>query len=110
MNNVVDMEGKFTRGAVPSGEYSSGGGDGGDMERRLSAIEAKLERLDDRNRESEKLLAVMNERLAHLPSKGFIVSVVILSLAVIAGIVVFVSNAQVVASGNLPAAVHAQNK
>lgn len=110
MNKVVDMRDKFTRGEVPSGEYHSGGGDGGDMDRRLAAIEAKLERLDDRNRESEKHLAVMNERLAHLPSKGFIVSVVTASCALIAGIVVFVSNVQVVATGNLPAAVDSQNK
>ena len=104
------MRDKLTRGEVPSGEYPSGGGDGGDMDRRLSAIEARLERLDDRSRESEKLLAVMNERLAHLPSKGYIVSIVTASFALVAGIVFFVSTVQVVAYGNLPAAVDSQNK
>lgn len=110
MNNVVGAGDKFTRGKIPSGEYRSDGGDGGDMERRLSAIEAKLERLDDRSRESEKHLAVMNERLAHLPSKGFIVSVVTAGFTLIAGLVVFLSNVQVVATDNLPSSVASQSK
>jgi hypothetical protein len=70
-----------------------GGGGGGDMERRIERLEDKVDSLDqrlgDRVGKVEQGLATLAERVAHLPSKGFIVQSLIASLAVVAGLIAF---------------------
>lgn len=60
----------------------------------LSRIEGKLGSIDDRARVTEVTLATLTERVGHLPSKGFIVSVVMTALALSAAMFVFQTNLQ----------------
>ena len=57
-----------------------GGGGGGTldgMEKRIERLEVGLDKIDDRLRGVEIKLATLNERVAHLPSKGYILIVVL---------------------------------
>lgn len=81
---------------------SNGGGGDGTMERlvrlegKVDNLEASLSRqdtrlggIDDRLRSVERDGATLLERVAHLPSKGFIVTTLLTSLTVIAGLILF---------------------
>jgi hypothetical protein len=81
-----------------SGTLKSGGGGGtsGGMDGWQTSVEARLGeiRTDTRSLLGEvnaiKVnLATLTERVAHLPSKGFVVTAVLTSLTVIAALVVF---------------------
>lgn len=73
-------------GSLPSG---GGGGTSGDMEARVGRLEERLDKVGDRLGAVEVNLAILSERVAHLPSKGFIVTVVGSGLALIGGLTVF---------------------
>jgi hypothetical protein len=78
---------------------SGSGGSGGDgMEPRVAKLEAGIAHLERDvselridMRDVRDRLAKLEERVSHLPGKGFIVSVVILALAVITGLIAFQS-------------------
>jgi hypothetical protein len=70
-----------------------GGGDDGKMEGRVAKLEAGVEHLskdvtDVRSdmKEVRDRLARLEERVSHLPSKGFIVTVVVVALTVLTGL------------------------
>lgn len=56
---------------------------------RVSKLEDKVERLDAALRELQISSGKLEERVSHLPKKGFIVVAVISALSVFAGIVTF---------------------
>lgn len=66
----------------------------GALERRMDGVEAKIDKLDDRVRGVEIGLATLTERVAHLPSKGFIVTALMASLALIAAMIGFADQIQ----------------
>ncbi|WP_427024418.1 hypothetical protein ACP4J4_00140 [Aureimonas ureilytica] len=96
MNNVV----RLGRGGTDDGGTSGGG-----MEARVAKLEANVEhiqrdigelRQDSRElktdmRDVRERLAKLEERVSHLPGKGFIVTVVMLALAVTTSLIVFQS-------------------
>ncbi|MCQ8782228.1 hypothetical protein [Mangrovibrevibacter kandeliae] len=88
----------------------SGGGSGDGMEPRVAHLEAGVAHLErdvselrTDMRDVRDRLTRLEEKVSHLPSKGFIVSVVLLALAVIAGMFAFQS--QIEALAQRPAAV-----
>jgi hypothetical protein len=66
-----------------------GGGTSGDMERRVTKLEEKVDKLIDRATAVEVNLATLTERVAHLPGKGFIVGSTLTTLAVIAALTAY---------------------
>ncbi|MCP3053878.1 hypothetical protein [Aurantimonas marianensis] len=86
------VEAHFNRGG-------SDGGSGGDgMEPRVAKLEAGVAHIErdvtelrTDMRDVRDRLAKLEERVSHLPGKGFIVSVVILALAIITGLIAFQS-------------------
>ena len=81
---------------VGDGQGAAGGPPSDGMEARLAKVEAAVEHID---RDVSRLVpdlanvrerfAALEERVAHLPSKGFIVSVTLASLAVVAALIAF---------------------
>lgn len=76
------------------GPDGPGGGDGMEfrfkaIEDRLQKVEGGLEKVDERLRGVETGIATLSERVAHLPSKGFIINALVVGLALIAGLVAF---------------------
>ncbi|MBP1806487.1 hypothetical protein [Rubellimicrobium aerolatum] len=59
------------------------------VEVKLAAVETRLEAIDTRMRAVEASLATLTERVAHLPSKGFIVTSTMTTLAVVAAFGLF---------------------
>ncbi|MDN5785707.1 hypothetical protein [Pseudorhodobacter sp.] len=74
---------------ISASTKGSGGGNSGDMEQRITRLEVKLDKVDDRLRGVEIGLATLTERVGHLPSKGFIVSALLASLAVVTALILF---------------------
>ncbi|ARU02994.1 hypothetical protein [Yoonia vestfoldensis] len=70
---------------------NSGGGGGtfDGMEQRVDRLEAKMDLIDGRLRGVEINLATLSERVAHLPSKGFIVTAVVSVGAVLGSLTLF---------------------
>lgn len=66
-----------------------GGGISDDMERRVTTLEGKVDKLIDRATAVEVNLATLTERVAHLPSKGFIVGCTVTTLAAMAALIAF---------------------
>ena len=73
-------------GSLPSG---GGGGTSGDMEARVGRLEERLDKVGDRLGGVEVNLATLTERVAHLPGKGFIVTVVGTGLTLLGGLTIF---------------------
>lgn len=73
------------------GGTSSGGGSG-PVDDRLNRLEGRVDKVGDELGEVKVNLATLTERVAHLPSKGFIVTTTMASLALIAALVVFADN------------------
>jgi hypothetical protein len=59
------------------------------VDSRLGRVETGLEKVNDRLRLVEIDLGKLTERVAHLPSKGFIVTTVTLSAAVLGALTLF---------------------
>jgi hypothetical protein len=71
-----------------------GGGNSGDMERRLTLVEDAVRDLRRDTGEIKVDVATLKERIAHLPGKGFIVSVSLTSLIVITALITFADKIQ----------------
>lgn len=69
----------------------SGGGDGtfDDMEARVSKLEGQFDKLNDKVDELRIDVAVLKERVGNLPTKGFIVTALLSSLALLTALIVF---------------------
>ena len=72
-----------------------GGGEGGHVDHRISRLETQTDRLGDKvERQGERIggveiqLATLTERVAHLPSKGFILSALATSVGVVSGLAI----------------------
>jgi hypothetical protein len=86
----------------------SGGGTGDGMEARVAKLESDVEYIKrdvaeikgdvcsvrEASVKIDREVGVLIERVSHLPKKGFIVTVVLTTLAVIAALVVFQGNLQ----------------
>ena len=71
---------------VAQQELRHGGGDGSGgngLENRLSRLESQYDKLRDDNTAIREQLARLNERVAHLPSKEFMVKA---ALGIVAGV------------------------
>lgn len=66
-----------------------GGGTSGGMEARVNRLEDRLDKLSEKVGAVEVNLATLTERVAHLPSKGFIVGVLLTSLSALGALVLF---------------------
>lgn len=100
---------KVPRDALDRLDRISAGGDGGGFDGRLSRLEAHLERAQADLRElaadakdTRERLIKIEEKVSHLPGKGFIVSVVLSCLALFAALAAFqdVIRAAIKASGS----------
>lgn len=89
LNDIQNAQAELRAFAEEFRSHRDGGGDGGGMDQRLGRLEAQYDRLTDRVGEVEKGLATLTERVAHLPSKGFIVNALLVSLAVTAALIAF---------------------
>lgn len=69
------------------GPDNTGGGDG--MDGRLEKLEGRIDKIDDRLRSVEVNLATLTERVAHLPSKGFIVSTFLTAGSILSAVILF---------------------
>lgn len=79
------------------------GGPGDGMDARIAKLESQMEavqsslraldatatKLDDRLRSTEIAMSALSERVAHLPSKGFIITVVLSAAAVVSGVSIY---------------------
>ena len=70
------------------------GGGGSAVDARLTRLEGQYDKLRDDNVAIRESLATLNERVAHLPSKEFIVKVVGGALAIIAALATFAEKLQ----------------
>ena len=68
-------------------KQGGGGGTSGGMEGRVSRLEARFDKMVDETAEIRVNLATLTERVSHLPSKGFIVSVVSTGVVVLGGVI-----------------------
>ena len=59
------------------------------VDKSLHQVSSVLSSLDTRTRGVEVNLATLTERVAHLPSKGFIITTVLTASSVLAALVVF---------------------
>lgn len=77
-------------------KIDGGGGNSGGMEARIAKLEVTVEHID-RNvarmapdlANVRERMGVLEERVAHLPGKGFIVVALLTSLAVVAALIAF---------------------
>ena len=84
------------------------GGDGtsGGMEARVAKLEAdvghlvkQVDKIDARTEQMPSKLATLEERMAHLPSKGFIVGVVITAMTAMVALLTILSKIGALAAG-----------
>ena len=68
-------------------KQGGGGGTSGGMDARVTRLEARVDKVIDDISGVRVGLATLTERVAHLPSKGFIVSSLTTGVAVLGGIV-----------------------
>lgn len=64
-----------------------GNGNGGGMDDRLARMDGRMDRIDDRLRGVEINVATLIERVGHLPSKGFIVTVAVAGITLVTGVI-----------------------
>lgn len=62
----------------------------GAMEQHLGRMDGHIGALDTRLRSVETGIATLTERVAHLPSKGFIVTSVMIALSLVAAVTAFI--------------------
>jgi hypothetical protein len=74
----------------------TGGGDG--MEPWQASVEKRLDKLESGLTDVQVGVATLTERVAHLPSKGFIVTGFVTTLVLIAALVAFAEKIQGLAS------------
>lgn len=110
MGDVHDMLPEEHRARIMADIEKGGAGGGGDMEQRIAKLEVKVDhiaaavgtltgrvdKMDDRLRGVEVNLATLTERVAHLPSKGFIVNALLAALAVVAALTLFQTKLQAI--------------
>ncbi|ESZ88342.1 MAG: hypothetical protein Q27BB25_04525 [Blastomonas sp. CACIA14H2] len=58
----------------------------------MSRLEGRIDKVGDELGEVKVNVATLTERIAHLPSKGFIVTTTMASLALLAALIVFADN------------------
>lgn len=75
------------------------GGGSGPVDDRLNRLEGRVDKVSDELSGVKVNLATLTERIAHLPSKGFIVTTTMTSLALIAALVVFADNIKAAIGG-----------
>jgi hypothetical protein len=94
LNQIHAMQGELREMQQEWRQSGGGGGGGGmDMDRRVARLEGQFDKLDTkidglggRVGGVEVQLATLTERVAHLPSKGFIVTALATTIAVVSGL------------------------
>ncbi|MDK2757535.1 MAG: hypothetical protein KYX66_12445 [Blastomonas fulva] len=77
-----------------------GGGSGsGPFDSRVSRLEDKMEKVVGELGDVKVNIATLTERIAHLPSKGFIVTTSATALALLTAIIVFADNIKALVAG-----------
>ena len=71
---------------------ANGGGGSGPVDDRVSRLEGRIDKVGDELGDVKVNLATLTERVAHLPSKGFIVSTSMTLVTAIAALFVFADN------------------
>lgn len=66
-----------------------GGGGSGPVDDRVSRLEGRMDKVGDELAAVKVNIATLTERMAHLPSKGFIVTCTMAALTLIAALIVF---------------------
>lgn len=74
----------------------SGGGGSGPVDDRVNRLEDRMDKVGDELAGVKVNIATLTERMAHLPSKGFIVTTTMASLALLAALIVFADNIKAV--------------
>lgn len=69
------------------------------MEDRVNRLEGRIDKVVDELGSVNVSIATLTERVAHLPSKGFIVTTSTTALALLAAIVIFADNIKAAISG-----------
>jgi hypothetical protein len=88
--------------SIPKGFSSGGnGGNGSEMDARITKLEGQFDKLNEKVDELRIDVAVLKEKVTHLPSKDFIVKVVLTALALITAVSLFQGKIQA-ALGLLP--------
>jgi len=64
---------------------TSGGGDGG-VQDRITRLESRMDKVSEKLGTVGECVATLTERVAHLPSKGFIVTALGTSVAILGGL------------------------
>lgn len=86
---------------IPSTDLMGGGGGGTSdgMEPRVKRLEDNFDKMGRDVADLRVQMAPLTERVAHLPSKGFIVTTTVTGLSVIAAIVLFADKLRVLVAG-----------
>lgn len=69
-----------------TGGGSNGGGVDGMIDRRVTRLEDQYDKLREDSTKIQTQLATLTERVAHLPGKGYIVTALATTVAVLSGI------------------------
>lgn len=77
----------------------SGGGGYGPLEERVNRLEGRIDKVSDDLGDVKINLATLTERVAHLPSKGFIVSTVVGGTGFFAALVLFADQIKALLGG-----------
>jgi hypothetical protein len=88
-NTVVNAAERFTRSVDATLKGSGGGGTFDGMEQRVAKLENQFEKLNEKVDTLRIDVAVLKERVGNLPSKGFIVTATVTSLALVGALSVF---------------------
>jgi hypothetical protein len=83
---VYDGGGGRRQFEPPAGP-TDGNGDGGNLEARIARLETKMDKVDERLGKLEIGVAVLTERVGHLPSKGFIVTATTSAIAFVVAVI-----------------------
>ena len=89
----------------PSPQVGGGNGGGSGLEARVAKLESSVEHIErdvgelrTDMRDVRDRLARLEERVSHLPGKGFIVASLLVTLAVLAGLITFETQIQQIVS------------
>lgn len=66
-----------------------GGGGGPGLEQRVTRLEGRIDDVIDRLGKVETAVAVVSEKVSHLPTKGFVVSGAIGTIAALTAVITF---------------------
>jgi len=85
--HLLQQQNLFLQGEVTRLKSGGGGGTSDGMEPRVSRLEAHMDKLSGNVGDVKVSLATLTERVAHLPSKGFIIKALVTTIGILSGVV-----------------------